>query len=175
MDRSSVARVSGSLASWEEAYRLWLAAQGYSPWTVSDLVWQLDGLSRWVERQRLAVSELTPERVKQFESARLAAGYSMRWGRCTRLPLRFLREIGAVAAPAPVVVDGPVEELLADYRSYLARERGLADSSIENSSETPARAGSPPTETRSGCFSATRKNRPASSPADCSSPTSTRL
>jgi hypothetical protein len=36
------------LASWEEAYRLWLAAQGYSPWTVSDLVWQLDGLSRWL-------------------------------------------------------------------------------------------------------------------------------
>ena len=48
MDRSSVARVSGPLASWEEAYRLWLAAQGYSPWTVSDLVWQLDGLSRWL-------------------------------------------------------------------------------------------------------------------------------
>jgi hypothetical protein len=70
--------------------------------------------------------------VKQFESARLPAGYSMRWARCTRLPLRFLREIGAVAAPAPVVVDGPVEELLADCRGYLARERGLADSSIEN-------------------------------------------
>jgi integrase/recombinase XerD len=134
MDRSSVARVSGPLASWEEAYRLWLAAQGYSPFTVNDLVWQLDGLSRWVERERLVVSELTPERVKQFESARLAAGYSMRWARCTRLPLRFLREIGAVAVAvlAPVVVDGPVEELLGDYRGYLARERGLADSSIEN-------------------------------------------
>ena len=133
MDRLSVARVSGPLASWEEAYRLWLAAQGYSPFTVNDLVWQLDGLSRWVERERLAVGELTPERVEQFESARLAAGYSMRWARCTRLPLRFLREIGVAPVPAPVVVvDGPVDGLLGDYRGYLARERGLAESSIEN-------------------------------------------
>jgi integrase/recombinase XerD len=133
MGRGPVRRVSGPLASWEEAYRLWLAAQGYSPWTVSDLVWQLDGLSRWIEREQLAVGELTQERVEQFEAARLAAGYSMRWARCTRLPLRFLREIGAVAALAPVVmVDGPVEGLLADYRGYLARERGLAESTIEN-------------------------------------------
>jgi site-specific recombinase XerD len=119
------------LASWEEPYRLWLAAQGYSPATVNDRIWQLDGLSRWVERERLVVSELTPERVEQFEASRLAAGYSMRWARCTRLPLRFLREIGAVA-PASVVVNGLVEELLGDYRGYLARERGLAESSIEN-------------------------------------------
>jgi integrase/recombinase XerD len=111
---------------------LWLTAQGYSPWTVSDLVWQLDGLSRWVEREQLAVGELTPERVEQFEAARLAAGYSLRWARCTRLPLRFLREIGAAPVPAPPVVDGPVEELLGDYRGYLARERGLAESTIDN-------------------------------------------
>ena len=64
-------------------------------------------------------------------AARLAAGYSMRWARCTRLPLRFLREIGAAPVPAPRVVDGPVEELLADYRSYLAGERGLVESSID--------------------------------------------
>ena len=132
MGRGPLRRVSGPLASWEEAYRSWPAAQGYSPATVNDLIWRLDGLSRWVERERLAVGELTPERMEQFEAARLAAGYSMRWARCTRLPLRFLREIGAVAAPTPVAVNGPVEELLADYRGYLARERGLAESSIEN-------------------------------------------
>jgi integrase/recombinase XerD len=131
MGGSSVPRVSGPLASWEEAYRLWLAAQGYSPWTVNDRIWQLDGLSRWLERERLTVGELTPDRVEQFEAARLAAGYSVRWARCTRLPLRFLREIGAAPAPEPLVVDGPVERLLAEYRRYLARERGLAESTIE--------------------------------------------
>ncbi len=117
MDRSSVGRVSGSLASWEAAYRLWLAAQGYSPWTVNDLVWQLDGLSRWVEREQLTIGELTPERVEQFEAARLAAGYSKRWARCTRLPLRFLREIGVAPVLEPPVVDGPVEECWAPFKS----------------------------------------------------------
>jgi integrase/recombinase XerD len=132
MGRWPSPRVSGPLAWLEASYRSWLAAQGYSPRTVDDLVWQLDGLSRWVESEQLAVGELTPERVEQFEAARLAAGYSTRWARCTRLPLRFLREIGVAPVPAPPVVDGPVEELLADYRGYLARERGLAESTIDN-------------------------------------------
>jgi integrase/recombinase XerD len=70
--------------------------------------------------------------VEQFEAARLAAGYSMRWARCTRLPLRFLREIGVAPVPELLAVDGPAEELLADYRGYLAHERGLPASTIEN-------------------------------------------
>ena len=132
MGRSSVVpRVSGPLASFDAAYRSWLAARGYSPRTVNDRIWQLDGLSRWLEREHLAVGELTPERGEQFVAARLAAGYSMRWARCTRLPLRFLREIGAAPVPEPRVVDGPVEELLADYRGYLVGERGLVESSID--------------------------------------------
>lgn len=130
MGISSVPRVSGPLASWEAAYRSWLAAQGYSAPTVSDRIWQLDGLSCWVESEQLAVGELTPERLEQFEAARLAAGYSMRWARCTRLPVRFLREVGL--APVPELpVDGPVEQLLADYRGYLVCERGLAHRTIE--------------------------------------------
>ena len=131
MGRSSVARVSGPLASWEAACRSRLAAQGYSLRTVDDLVWQLAGLSRWLEREQLAVGELTPERVQRFEAERLAAGYSTRWVRCT-LALRVLREVGAVPVTVPAAsVDGPVEELLADYRGYLARERGLAERTIE--------------------------------------------
>jgi integrase/recombinase XerD len=134
-----VATVSGPLASLEAAYRSWLAAGGYSPRTVSDLIWQLDGLSRWLEREQLAVGELTPERVERFEAARLAAGYSNRWARCARLPLEFLREIGAAPVLEPLVVDGPVERLLGDYRGYLAGERGLAERTIENYQRTARR------------------------------------
>lgn len=126
----AVARVSGPLASFDARYRSWLVAQGYRSRSIEDLIWQLDGLSRWLERERLAVGQLTPERVEQFEAARLAAGYCARWARCTRLPLRFLRGIGA--APEPVAADGPVERLLAGYCSYLARERGLAVGTIYN-------------------------------------------
>lgn len=126
-------RVSGPLASWEAPYRSWLAAQGFTPGTIGDVMFHLDGLSRWLERERLGVSELTPERVEEFEQERVAAGYCRRWARCSRLPLRFLRKVGAAPQiPAPAPVDGPVERLLVDYRAYLARERGLAQSTIGN-------------------------------------------
>jgi len=129
MGRSSVSAPSGPLALWEIACRARLAAQGYLPRTVDDLIWQLNGISRWLEREQLVVGELTPERVERFEAERLAAGYSTRWVRCA-LALRVLREVGAVPVPA-ASVDGPIEELLADYREYLARERGLAERTIE--------------------------------------------
>jgi hypothetical protein len=36
------------------------------------------------------------------------------------LPLGYLRALGVAPAPAPVVAEGPLEELLADYRRYLS-------------------------------------------------------
>ena len=124
-------RVSGPLASWEAPYRSWLSAQGFAPRTVRDVMFHLEGLSRWLEREQVAVGELTPEWVERFEGERLAAGYSRRSARCTRLPLRFLREVGAVPAiPAPVPVDGPVERVLVDYQRYLERERALVEGTI---------------------------------------------
>jgi integrase/recombinase XerD len=132
MGEWAVARVQGMLASRESPFRSWLAAQGYAPTTVTDVVWQLDGLSRWLAHERLTLGELTPERVAQFEAARLAAGYTKRWSRCA-LPIRFLREVGVVpAVPVPPPADGPVERLLVEYREYLARERGLAAGTIAN-------------------------------------------
>jgi hypothetical protein len=117
--------VSGPLAGYADRYRSWLAARGYSPRTVSDRLWQLDGLSGWLERERLAAGELSPERVEQFLVARCDAGYTTRWARSMRLPLRFLREIGVVpCVPAPPVAEGPLEELMSDYRRYLARSAG---------------------------------------------------
>jgi len=48
-----------------------------------------------------------------------------------RLPLRFLREIGAApGVPEPAAADGPVERVLVDYRRYLERERALVDGTI---------------------------------------------
>jgi hypothetical protein len=94
---------------------------------MSDRLWQLDGLSRWLDGAGLAVAELTPERVEQFLRARRAAGYVARPSRSMALPLRFLREAGlAPGVPARSVAEGPLEELLGGYRRYLACERGLA-------------------------------------------------
>jgi site-specific recombinase XerD len=108
-----------------------LAAGGYAPRTISDGLRDLAALSRWLEREGLAVEELTPGRVEEYSAARRMAGGARRSAGGARLALRFLRESGVVPiVPAVTVAEGPLEELLLDYRRYLAGERGLAESTI---------------------------------------------
>jgi hypothetical protein len=95
---------SGPLARYAAGYGAWLAARGYSRWTIAHRLWQLELLSRWLECEGFSPSELTPARVEAFVVARRAAGYSS-WvsARSTTLPLEYLRELGAGAF---VGVDG---------------------------------------------------------------------
>jgi integrase/recombinase XerD len=126
-----VPKVSGPLAAYSEGYEQWLAARGYSPGSAKLKVWQLSQLSCWLEREGLAVGEWTGEMAARFAACQQAAGFrSYRSRLSLRVPLAYLREIGAMPAPSPVT--GPVEELLADLRVYLARERGLAAGTIKN-------------------------------------------
>jgi integrase/recombinase XerD len=131
---------SGPLARYVAGYGSWLAERGYSRWTVSHRLWQFELLSRWLEREGLQLGELTPGQVERFLAARCAAGYSS-WlsARSTALPLGYLREVGVVPAVAPVVVDDPVELLLAEFRSYLFDERGLCEHTVLDVYEPAAR------------------------------------
>jgi len=132
---------SGPLAPYAAGYGLWLAARGYSRWTIGHRLWQLDLLSRWLEREGLLPDELTPERVEAFLEARRAAGYST-WlsVRSTSLPFAYLRELGVVpGATAPAAVDDPLERLLEGYRRYLFDERGLTEHTVFARYEPTAR------------------------------------
>ena len=40
---------SGPLARYAAGYGAWLAARGYSRWTIAHRLWQLELLSRWLE------------------------------------------------------------------------------------------------------------------------------
>lgn len=123
--------VSGPLAPYAAGYGSWLAARGYSRWTVAHRLWQLDLLSRWLERERLRPNELTSERVQRFVAARRAAGCST-WlsVRSAALPVGYLRELGVVPPAPALVVDDPLERLLADYGRYLFDERGLTEHTV---------------------------------------------
>jgi site-specific recombinase XerD len=95
-------------------------------------LWQLDLLSRWLEREGLSPGELSPERVEGFLVARRAAGYST-WlsVRSTALPLEYLRELGVVPAVTALGVTGdPVGRLLAEYSRYLFDERALSEHTV---------------------------------------------
>lgn len=132
----------GPLASYAAGYGSWLAARGYSRWTVAHRLGQLDLLSRWLEREGLSPGGLTAERVEAFVAARRAAGYSS-WlsVSSTALPLEYLRELGVVpAVSAPAVVNDPLEWLLADYSRYLLQERGLCEHTVFARYEPAARS-----------------------------------
>jgi PAS domain S-box-containing protein len=67
--------VRGPLGSHASGYRAELIARGYSLDAVRLRLWQLDHLSRWLERAGLAAGELTPARVDEFLEERRARGY----------------------------------------------------------------------------------------------------
>src|SRR5215210_1769636 len=107
MDKAAHRRpqaVRGPLASHAAGYRLELIARGYSPSAVRLRLWQLDHVSRWLEREGLPASGLTPAVIERFLAARRAAGYRT-WlsPRSMMLPLGYLMAVGAVPPMALVV------------------------------------------------------------------------
>ena len=123
--------VSGPLAQYAAEYLSWLASREYSRWAAADRLYQFDQLSRWLASEGLGAGDLTSGQAERFAGARRAAGV-VSWSspRSVALPLEFLRGLGAVPAPRSVRPNGPVEELLADYGSYLSVERGLCDHTV---------------------------------------------
>jgi site-specific recombinase XerD len=128
------------LAPFAAGLASWLTSRGYSPSAAADRLYQFDQLSRWLEREGLGVGELTGEQAARFAAARRAAGL-VTWvaPQSTMLPLGYLRALGVAPAPAPVVAQGPLEELLEDYRRYLSIERGLSDHTVLDAYEPAAR------------------------------------
>lgn len=123
--------VSGPLAPYAAGFGSWLRSQAYSPSAAADRLCQFDQVSRWLEREGLNAGELTDEQAGRFVAARRAAG-RVTWvsPRSMALLLGYLRELGAAPASAPAFAQGPLEELLADYRRYLRMERGLSEHTV---------------------------------------------
>ena len=121
----------GPLAVYAEGFAAEMSRRGYSPSAVHLRLWLLHSLSRWLEEQDLAPSELTSQHVERFVADRRARGLKS-WVslRSLALPMEYLCSVGVVAPPAEPLRDGPVEGVLAGYRRYLVMERGLAATTI---------------------------------------------
>jgi site-specific recombinase XerD len=117
-------RKPGPLGPFVEGYRAWLLARGYSPSVVIRSLITLGHLGRWLERNALAVDQLTAEAISTF-----LAEYRVdhvRLPGASVWPLHdYLRAEGAVP-PEPSEVVAPVEHLIGEYREWLVCERGLA-------------------------------------------------
>ena len=124
-------RKPGPLGPFVEGYRAWLLERGYSTSVVIGSLGTLGHLGRWMERDALAVDQLSDETVSAF-----LAEYR---GDRSHLPsssvwplLEYLRAQGAVSPDPPRTVT-PVEQVVDEYRGWLLGERGLATSTVRGS------------------------------------------
>lgn len=132
MSMPSRVRVSGPLVPYAAGFRAELEAQGYRPNAVGCQLYVLAHMSRWLESRDLGPGDLTPELTEEFLVHRRAAGYRLWLSEKGVAPLlTYLRSVGAAPVPLPAVAPAtPAERLLAEFRSYLFDERGLAAGTV---------------------------------------------
>jgi site-specific recombinase XerD len=117
------------LAPFAAGFVVEMVGRGYRPRSVSGQLELMAHLSRWLAEQGLEPAGLTPEIAERFLAVRRESVVSLRSWRALGPLVVYLRGLGVV--PEPVVsIDTPVARLLADYRDYLLRERGLTAGSV---------------------------------------------
>ncbi|HZO96248.1 MAG TPA: site-specific integrase [Gaiellaceae bacterium] len=119
--------MSGPLEPFASGFAAELARVGYTSDAAALQLRLMAQLSEWLERERLAVSMLTPRRVAAFVAARRVAGQKTHRSAKALVPvLEYLRRLGLAAAVAEREVTA-VEALLGCYRVFLTVERGLTE------------------------------------------------
>jgi integrase/recombinase XerD len=124
-------RVPGPLAGFAPGYDIRLEGRGICRRAVRDRLWQLAYLSEWLDGQGLSARDLDRRCTEKHLAERRAAG-CVDWvaPSSPRVPLEYLREIGAVPTETEPPA-GPVDRLLVDYREYLVLERRFAPRTVE--------------------------------------------
>jgi integrase/recombinase XerD len=128
--RLSISRVEGVLTPYASGFRAWLTQRGYQASTVEDQVWLMAHLSRWLDEHGMEPAAFTDEAAQRFQRARRERYSHLTGSRALRPLLGYLRGLGLV--PESGIPDSPVEGLLAEYRDYLVRERGLTAGSVRH-------------------------------------------
>jgi len=124
--------VTGPLAQYADGYRAEIARLGYTPLTAASQLRLVAHLSRWLVAGGLDASALTEPAVEAYFAGRRSEGYANERTVTALGPLLdYLRGLGAApaaVAASPATASG---QLLASYKTYLTRERGLAASTAE--------------------------------------------
>lgn len=122
--------VEGPLAMFAEGFAVWLLERGYRPRSVRVQLRLLGDLSRWLAREGREPARLTADDAARFLSARRQRVVDLTGARALGALLEYLRALGVLPQRLGSA-DTSVDRLLAEYRGYLERERGLAASSID--------------------------------------------
>jgi len=123
-------RVTGPLEPYAAGFGSALMRIGYTQHSTAHQLRVFAHLSRWLAAAGLGLDDLTSPVCDAFLSARRADGYTLWLSRKALYPLLgYLREVGA-APPEPTVALSPTEAMLVRFGAYLASERGLARSTV---------------------------------------------
>jgi integrase len=134
MHKPSRVEVAGPLAAYAVGFRRELAGRGYSRSRTTGLLLLMARLSRWLAERGRDAGELSDVDVEGFVSHRRVVSRDDRQltARAMVPLLGYLRGLGVVLQPAPVVAVTARERLLEAFGGYLAAERGLAACTIGN-------------------------------------------
>ena len=120
-------RFTGPLRPLEAGIRGALSDEGFTPGPIRCVTGTMRRLSCWMEQHEVAPGELTPEAAEGF----VADSSGMRTARRgLGALLRLLRSQSAIPPERGSVDGSAAGMLLAQYRDYLAGERGLAAESV---------------------------------------------
>jgi integrase/recombinase XerD len=121
----------GPLSSWVHPFRLELIRRGFTPRTAQDNAYVLACLSRWMDREGLAAGQLGAAELERFAARRRELGYRRRRSvRSLAAMAEFLRGAGVIPASPRPAPPGPVTALLAEFGTYLQRERRLSECTV---------------------------------------------
>jgi site-specific recombinase XerD len=125
-------RLSGPLEGFAEGFAAELVGLGYSRRGGEGQLRLMAHVSRWMSVQGLAAGDLTAEAVERFVVARRASYRGLRSARALVPMLGYLRALGVVPRASVIAATDPAEVLLERFGRYLARERGLAGSTVDS-------------------------------------------
>jgi len=110
-----------------ESYRAELERRGYTPLTVRGLLQHVGALGRWMAANDIEPADLDVAVLERFLEHRRSSGRAhVRTTRSLLSLLGHLRDLGVVPPEQPT----PIDPLLAEYRSWMVGDRGLAPSTI---------------------------------------------
>jgi site-specific recombinase XerD len=126
-------KVTGPLAGYADGFRRHLAERGYHPQVIGRQALLMANLSTWLEARGFSAGTLTPEAADDFVRDRRESGRrELASSRALGPLLGYLRGLGAVPSVAEQAPGTPAEALLAEFASYLTRERGLSPMSVSS-------------------------------------------
>ena len=128
VSRLANAFVPGPLAEFAGGFRQWLLEQGYTPLTTVPQLQLTAHVSRWLDREGLAVDGLAIRQAERFLAAHHAAGHQRPKSLAGLCPL--LDYLGGLGVLPPEPPPDAACALVSAFAEYLRAERGLAPMTV---------------------------------------------